>query len=330
MASIWISLSHLVRVYPRSVSLPAVPGEKTQGSNVDLDSVITRSEDVKVFHSDSSIHIKSKSSNGGWLFHELLGNCMGLINGDRWKQVRAHFDHHFIHRAVASISSHVELAAAGHLQSLETKRGESVEVHAAKDFSRFPFMTTAEYLYGPLTEDEKEELWNLGQESLALMGNVLAGGVYRFRLCQWARPQSFRRLRRFQTEWQIFNEKLIMTRGMSNDRQPPVVEAWRGVESGCVSTDEVKPLIPVLYSPILTGSQILQTLSEMLFANLDVSTHVLSWLIIFLAENADIQRQVREEVSGKSGSLAELCGKKNTLLHFCFLESARLRPFTSE
>lgn len=172
---------------------------------------------------------------------------MGLINGDRWKLVRAHFDHHFIHRAVASISSHVEVAAAGHLQSLETKRAEAIEVHAAKDFSRFPFMTTADYLYGPLTEDEKEELWNLGQESLALMGNVLSGGVYRFSLCQWARPQSFRRLRRFQTEWQTFNEKIIKSRGMSNNKQPPVVEAWRGVENGCVSTDEVKSIISVCF-----------------------------------------------------------------------------------
>ncbi|KAJ5904232.1 hypothetical protein N7504_006615 [Penicillium tannophilum] len=236
--------------------------------------VITRPEDVKIFHSDSSTHMKSRSSNGGWLFHELLGNCMGLINGDQWKQVRAHFNRHFIHRAVESISGHVELAAAEHLQSLDTKGAESIEVHAAKIFSRFSFMTTAEYLYGPLTEDEKEKLWSIGQESLALMGNVLAGGVYRFRLCQWARPHSFRRLRRFQTEWRTFNEKLMKSREMSNDKQLPAMEAWRGVESGCVSTDEV-----------------LQTLSEMLFANLDVSTHVLSWLVIYLAENADIQRQ---------------------------------------
>lgn len=68
----------------------------------------------------------------------------------------------------------------------------------------------------------------------------------------------------------------------------------------------------------------------MLFANLDVSTHVLSWLIIFLAEDIDIQQQVRAEISANPGSLAELCGRKDTLLQFCFLESARLRPFTSE
>jgi cytochrome P450 len=86
----------------------------------------------------------------------------------------------------------------------------------------------------------------------------------------------------------------------------------------------------IFSSPALTGLQLLQTMSEMLFANLDVSTHVLSWLIIFLAENVDIQQQLREEISERPGALAELCVKKDTLLHSCFLESMRLRPFTSE
>ncbi|KAJ5797251.1 uncharacterized protein N7518_005791 [Penicillium psychrosexuale] len=273
--------------------------------------VITRPDDVKIFHSDSPSHLKSKSSNGGWLFHELLGDCMGLINGDRWEQVRAQFKHHFIHRSVSSISSHIELAATRYLQSLERQDAESFEVHAASDFSRFPFMTTAEYLYGPLTENEKEELWNLGQQSLALMGNVLSGGVYRFGLCQWMRPHSFRRLRSFQTQWQNFNQRLVNSRTLSNNHQLPIVEAWMAMEKGCISMNEI-----------------LQTLSEMLFANLDVSTHVLSWLIIFLAEDIDIQQQVRAEISANPGSLAELCGRKDTLLQFCFLESARLRPFT--
>ncbi|KAJ5665118.1 uncharacterized protein N7477_007566 [Penicillium maclennaniae] len=255
--------------------------------------------------------MKAKSSNGGWLFHELLGNCMGLINGDRWKKIRAQFNHLFIHHAVASISNHVELAASRYLQTIEAKGDESVEVHAANDFSRFPFMTTAEYLYGPLTDDEKEELWSLGQQSLGLMGNVLSGGLYRFSLCQWAKPKSSQQLQSFQTRWRIFNEKMAESRGVSDHEPPAIVEAWKGVEIGDVSAEEV-----------------LQTLSEMLFANLDVSTHVLSWLIIFLAEDVNTQRQVREEFADKTGSVAELCERKDTILQYCFWESARLRPFT--
>lgn len=205
-------------------------------------SVITKPEDVKVFHSDSPAHMKSKSSNGGWLFHQLLGDCMGLINGHRWKQIRAEFDSYFIHRTVASISSHVELAAAEYLQHLETKGPESVEVHVADDFSRFPFMTTAEYLYGPLSHDEKEELWDLGQQSLTLMGNVLSGGVYRFKLCQWIRPQTFRRLKRFELEWRTFNERLVESRKLSRNHQPPILEVWKAVEDGRVSMEEVRLL----------------------------------------------------------------------------------------
>jgi hypothetical protein len=71
-----------------------------------------------------------------------------------------------------------------------------------------------------------------------------------------------------------------------------------------------------------------QTLSEILFANLDVSTHVLGWLVIFLAKDTGVQTHLRREITDSSGRLVEFCGRKDTLLHLCFLESVRLRPFT--
>lgn len=72
----------------------------------------------------------------------------------------------------------------------------------------------------------------------------------------------------------------------------------------------------------------IQTLSEMLFANLDVSTNVLGWLITFIARDASVQHQLRQEVREHAGSIDELCRKKDSLLHMCLLESIRLRPFT--
>lgn len=69
-------------------------------------------------------------------------------------------------------------------------------------------------------------------------------------------------------------------------------------------------------------------MSEMLFANLDVSTNVLSWLIIFIAEDTIIQRDLRQEIRANSSLVDTVCKSKNSLLHLCFLESIRLRPFT--
>lgn len=70
----------------------------------------------------------------------------------------------------------------------------------------------------------------------------------------------------------------------------------------------------------------------MLFANLDVSSHVLTWLVTLLAENEDQQRKLRDEIRNKgvnkNMSLNDYCNSKDTFLRACYLESLRLRPFT--
>lgn len=68
-------------------------------------------------------------------------------------------------------------------------------------------------------------------------------------------------------------------------------------------------------------------MSEVLFANLDVSAHVLSWLLIYISQDQNIQQQLRQEVNNAT-DMEEYIANKNTLLHLCFVESARLRPFT--
>lgn len=71
-------------------------------------------------------------------------------------------------------------------------------------------------------------------------------------------------------------------------------------------------------------------MSEILFANLDVSTHVLGWLIIFVAQNTALQEELRREITTQSSDMVEFLRKKDSLLHFCYLESLRLRPFTGK
>ncbi|KAL4949376.1 cytochrome P450 [Aspergillus filifer] len=275
--------------------------------------VITRPEDVRAFHSDSKSHAKSKSSNGGWLFHQLLGDCMGLVNGEPWKELRAQYNAAFVHRAVVDITPFLVHRADEYVKQIQQVDTGVIQLCAADAFSRYPFMATAEYLYGPLTESEKEELWSLGQRSLALMEKVLAGGVFRYKASRWLKPQVHKQLAAFEKDWTQFNERIVQTRGVSGPSSPAMVQAWEAaVGKGKVSK-----------------KQMVQTLSEMLFANLDVSTHTLSWLIIFLARHPDIQNELREEVRENKDCLVELCGKKDSLLHHCLWESIRLRPFTA-
>ena len=69
-----------------------------------------------------------------------------------------------------------------------------------------------------------------------------------------------------------------------------------------------------------------QTLDEMLFANLDVTTHVLTWIITLLADNVEAQAELRDEIRRNVDDVDEYLNRKDSFLHYCFWESLRVRP----
>ncbi|KAK4176247.1 cytochrome P450 [Triangularia setosa] len=272
--------------------------------------VITKPEDIRTFHSDSTSHNKARSSNAGWMFHQLLGECMGLINGTRWTALRSEFAPTYTHSAVQEKMHTISNQAHEYVSNLDPQRRSTFNLRTAKAVSRFPFFSTATSIYGPLSDQEKEALWSIAQQSLAIMGKyVLSGGIYRSaRLSRWLSPAAMRDLDAFQRSWEEFNIEMFRTRREKN--AVPIVGLWQHVEEGLVTKDEA-----------------LHTLSEIIFANLDVATGTLSWLVIFLALDENVQKQLREEFS--NGRAEDLCTSKNNLLTHCFLETLRLRPFTA-
>lgn len=64
----------------------------------------------------------------------------------------------------------------------------------------------------------------------------------------------------------------------------------------------------------------------MLFANLDVTTHVLTWIITLLADNAAVQSKLRDEIRANLTNVGDYINKKDNYLHNCFFESLRVRP----
>ena len=68
----------------------------------------------------------------------------------------------------------------------------------------------------------------------------------------------------------------------------------------------------------------------MLMANLDVTTHVLTWLITLIADDKDAKQELREETAANRDKFQEYLTKTDTHLHRCFYESLRLRPLASE
>lgn len=164
---------------------------------------------------------------------------MGLINGEPWREIRALLNEPFVHRTVTETTPFLMHVAEEYLQQIEQKDTSVVQLCAADSFSRFPFMATAEYLYGPMEDFEKKDLWSLGQQSLALMGKVLTGGVFRLEACRWLKPRVHKQLTEFEENWTAFNEHIVRTRRASGQLSPVVVQAWEAVDEGKVSKKEV-------------------------------------------------------------------------------------------
>ena len=135
-------------------------------------------------------------------------------------------------------------AARDFLEGIKISSG--AEICPAESFARFPFMATADYLYGPLENSEKEDLWAFGQQSLSLMGNVLAGGVCRLEAARWLRPQVNRRLKEFERNWSNFNVRIVNRKQASGQTSLPIVQAWKAVDKGEVSNKEVRTITPFL------------------------------------------------------------------------------------
>jgi cytochrome P450 len=63
-----------------------------------------------------------------------------------------------------------------------------------------------------------------------------------------------------------------------------------------------------------------------LFANLDVTTHAVSWNILRFAQHTEIQENVWAEMMSHTADPAEYLCKEDTLLAACVVEASRLHP----
>lgn len=68
------------------------------------------------------------------------------------------------------------------------------------------------------------------------------------------------------------------------------------------------------------------TIAESTFANLDIVTHVISSCIILLADSPEVQNDLIQEMEKNKADRENYITRKDTLLHYCLLESLRLRP----
>ncbi|KAI0814537.1 cytochrome P450 [Xylaria sp. FL0064] len=282
-------------------------------SGVSPEVVITRADHVQAVFKDSNMHSKAVNNNSGWFMGEILGQCVGLISGEQWKRVRAVVDVPFCHSTATSYVPAIRKRTKNFLQELwETKELSHGVLRPADDLKLFPFLITADIIYGPLTSELESELRELAPQREALFQWVMEGGLPRFAVSAylpWTKAN--RDLAAFKEQWRLFNEKAHKSAVNRGILGAPIVDFFRARAEGKLSEREM-----------------LHTLDEMLFANLDVTIGAISWNVVFLAADRDVRARLLAEIES-SGSGDSYVLSSTTLLAACVNESARLRPLAA-
>ncbi|KAK0758273.1 hypothetical protein N5P37_009575 [Trichoderma harzianum] len=273
--------------------------------------VITKPEHVQAFYKDSHNHIKASDNNAGWLFGELLGSCVGVVSQKRWVRVRAPFEHHFTRPASLQRTLLLLNEARVFLQSMN-KDNNSTTINVTDDLKYCPFFMVASIFFGPLSAAQRHEIYTIGPLREALFRDAFSGGINRYAFAKYLPGSAMPKLREFQRRWEDFVKRSHDEATFSSGGA--IVSLLEAVERGGLSKEE---------------KQLLQTLDESLFANLDVTAHALSWAMLRIAHHTITQNDVRQEIGANSHSeeeYEEYLRQDNTLLAACILESSRLHP----
>lgn len=284
-----------------------------------MHSVLTRSEDVRAVFKDSDQHIKATNNDAGWLMGEVLGKCVGLISGSRWRQLRLVTGKPFLHHCTTTYLSRIEQHIGKHFAYLHVHgRLSQGLIHPVEDLKLLPFWIIADLIYGHLSPATEAQLQALIPPRERLFRHVIAGGLSRFSASQYLPTAANRELSEFRRGWACFNKEALHE-SLADKRHTPLVQMYEAVESGTLSLEE-------LY----------QTLDEILFANLDVTAGALSWNLLFLgkcqASQADLRAEIITQKGCSKGDEDDWKGyllSSSTLLASSILESARLKPLAA-
>lgn len=305
--------------------------------------VLSKPEQAQRFYRDSHLHIKAKDNNSGWLFGELLGQCVGLVSLDRWRTLREQVDPPFSRPAAightAMLARQARDFVAERFLSSSSSSSSSpllpadgrIRLRPAADLKLCPFFMVADIFFGPLDAAQRAALAELAPLREDLFKDAFRGGVSRFAFGKYLPGSGSRvraRLREFQDGWHAFVReaygKAVAAQGQQKGELqeeekkkgelPPVVQLWEAVERGDI------PMV-----------EFMQTLDESLYANLDVTTHAVAWNVILLAQHPVVQDEVLAEIravtsEGEESAYIRYLNSDDTLLAACVVEAARLRP----
>ncbi len=265
---------------------------------------------------------------------QLLGQCVGLISRDMWKDVRSATEGPFSTTASSSNISLITSRTRSHFCDLEAQPNGRLSrdlLDPVQDLKMLPFWIIADIIYGGLCETEQKELKSLIPLREGLWQRMIAGGATRFGWRKFLPGKANAELLEWKKRWARFNDEAA---------NGSLAQARFGR-----SASPINNMYKAVRQRTITHEQLLQTIDEMLFANLDVTTGGLSWNVIFLAAHPASQVQLREEVAARRKQASEApdaqkplasadtfssyLQSSSSLLSACILESARLRPLAA-
>jgi len=193
---------------------------------------------------------------------QILGKCVGLVSGEDWRAIRAVVEVPFRHSNVVAHVDVIRRKVHDYVEELaregDLRRGR---LDPARDLKMLPFWVVAEIIYGRLEPAQIPELKDLAPHREALFRFVIRGGLSRFSLSKYLPTAANLALRNFRKRWWAFNRAAYSVAAARSDtgNVPPIVDMYRAVHEGTIAEE-----------------QLLQTLDESLYANLDVTTGGLS------------------------------------------------------
>ncbi|KAI8957382.1 putative cytochrome P450 oxidoreductase GliC-like protein [Daldinia sp. FL1419] len=285
--------------------------------------VLTKPSHVEQVFRDSHTHIKAHANDSGYLMERLLGSCLGLISGSSWNSVKTGVEAPFLHRSTSAYVADVQDFTKNYMRTLYTESktlSEQGKLHPVRDLKLLPFLFVATVVYGTLDPILERELRDLIPDREDLFKNVISGGITRFPISRFLPLPAIRALNHFKDRWADWNDRAyayaLKTQGTN---EAPIIKMYEAVEKGTMSREEL-----------------LQTLDEMMFANIDVTMGGMSWTLVFLATHPAVQKALRNEIREHSSDpatrnayLLSSWTTTPTLLGACILESARLRPLAA-
>lgn len=281
-------------------------------------SVLTHPDQLRAVFKDSDDHLKAPANNSGHYMNELMGKCVGLISGREWRSVRSVTEPPFSHRNASQSIDMIERHVSEYFQQLhDSGKLASGLLHPAEDMKMLPFWVVAEVFYGHLTPALRQELASLAPLRERIFQYVIRGGLPRFSWSRWLPSTANSELHEFKQRWKQFNRQAVehaQTQAEGTNMTVPIVEMYAAVHAKTLSED-----------------QLLQTLDESLYANLDVTTGGLSWNLVFLASHPEVQTRLRNELSTahRTDTLRAYTLSRETYLAACVLESSRLKPLAA-